>query len=127
MRELPKDARERLFYGTGPLGSFAAKIQIASAFSIIEPDAAHDLHILREVRNVFGHASHRVTFRNRSIRNRLRDLHAASAVEALLNNFPITRTFNSTRGRFQMAGIGYVTVLENMRENARPKSGSRDR
>jgi len=121
MRELPKENRERLFFGTGPLGSFAGKIQVASAFNVIQPDTGEDLDIIRDIRNVFGHASHHVTFRNRSIRNRLRQLHATGVVDTMLNAFPAMRRFDSARGRFLLAGTGYVKVLDDMRNKARSK------
>jgi DNA-binding MltR family transcriptional regulator len=117
MKPLSKDAQERLLYGTGPLSSFSGKIQIALAFGVIDPVTGDDLNIIRDIRNVFGHASHGVTFRNASIRRRLGQLHALTVVNILLRSFHnrAIRHFDSTRGRFILAGLGYVRLFDGER------------
>lgn len=46
----------RLFDGYGPIGSFAAKSDIAYAFRLLSDDDYADLQIIRKVRNEFAHA-----------------------------------------------------------------------
>jgi DNA-binding MltR family transcriptional regulator len=123
MEPLSKDERERLLYGGGPLGSFSAKIQIAAAFGLIGPKTKHDLNILNEVRNVFGHAAHGVTFRNRAIKSRLACLHAQPVLDMVMRAFkrdPI-RKYDTTRGRFLLSGASFVNTIDEACENKRPK------
>lgn len=123
IKPLGKDDRERLLYGTGPLSSFSAKIQIASAFGVIDANTAHDLDIIRDIRNAFGHASHQITFRNSSIRQRLEQLRSADVVSILIRAFRTrtTRHFDTVRGRFILAGMGYVRQLDQDRMSGKPK------
>jgi DNA-binding MltR family transcriptional regulator len=55
MRPLSKKFKERLFENYGPLGSFASKIDIAYALSIIEYNIYDDLKIIKEIKNKFAH------------------------------------------------------------------------
>jgi DNA-binding MltR family transcriptional regulator len=56
------DLNNQLFQQRGPLGDFYSKIIVASAFGVISPKLAHDLNIVRNVRNVFAHATTRLSF-----------------------------------------------------------------
>lgn len=47
---------ERAFEGDGPLGRFSAKISMASVLGLVVGDMAHDLPILKKIRNDFAHA-----------------------------------------------------------------------
>lgn len=121
MEPLSKDEMERLLYGRGPLGSLSAKIQIAAAFGLIGPKTKHDLDILNEVRNVFGHAAHGVSFRNRSIKNRLTGLHAHPVLDMVMKAFkrdPI-RKYDNTRGRFLLAATSFVKTIDEARKTKR--------
>jgi hypothetical protein len=121
MLPLSKEEMERL-YGRGPLSSFSAKLQISAAFGLIGPKTKHDLSILNEVRNVFGHAAHGVTFRNRSIENRLTRLHAHSVLDMVMRAFkrdPI-RKYDNTRGRFLLAATSYVKAIDEACTNKHP-------
>jgi DNA-binding MltR family transcriptional regulator len=123
MEPLSKDERERLLYGGGPLSSFSAKIQIAFAFGLIGPKAKHDLDIFGEIRNVFGHAAHGVTFRNHSIKKRLTVLHAHPVFDMVMRTFkrdPI-RKYDTTRGRFLLAAASFVKMIDAACENKHPK------
>ena len=123
MEPLSKDERERLLYGGGPLGSFSAKLQISSAFGLIGPKTKHDLQILNEVRNVFGHAAHGITFRNRAIKNRLTVMHVYPVLDMVMRAFkrdPI-RKYDTTRGRFLLAAASFVNTIDATCKNKRPK------
>jgi hypothetical protein len=113
----PKESREDRLFGTGPLGSFFGKIQIGLAFGVIEPSFADDLDIIRDIRNAFSHASQRVTFLNKSIQRRVRQLHGVVLLDTLMRAIrsPVKSHFNNTRGRFILSAIGYVKALDEMR------------
>jgi DNA-binding MltR family transcriptional regulator len=56
MRELSSKMVDRLFDGYGPLKDFAAKIDVAFAFNLIDEKTHSDLRIIKDVRNKFAHA-----------------------------------------------------------------------
>lgn len=57
-----KKARDRLFGRSGPLATFAAKIDLATLFGFIDEAIRLDLDSIRDVRNVFAHdITHKVT------------------------------------------------------------------
>ena len=57
-----------------PLGSFSAKIDMAYSLGLLPADAYRDLHLIRKIRNEFGHRSEPITFNNPEISNRCREL-----------------------------------------------------
>jgi hypothetical protein len=56
MRPLSATVEGRLFAGQAPLRSFAAKIDIAFAFEIIDEKTQGDMRALKDIRNAFAHA-----------------------------------------------------------------------
>jgi len=52
----------QIFHGTGPLSSFAARINLAFALGYIDESEYWDLHIVREIRNEFAHFSYKLDF-----------------------------------------------------------------
>jgi DNA-binding MltR family transcriptional regulator len=64
-----KDAElnNQLFQQRGPLGDFYSKILIASAFGVISDAAAGELNIVRNIRNVFAHATANLSFKTPEI------------------------------------------------------------
>lgn len=46
---------ESLFEPDRPLGTFSSKIKVARALGIFGPKTAHDLNIIRDIRNAFAH------------------------------------------------------------------------
>src|SRR5690348_6427514 len=63
-RTLNSRENARMFDGAanGILGTFAAKIRVAYAMRMINPDTHHDLLLINDIRNVFGHSLHKLTF-----------------------------------------------------------------
>lgn len=56
MYPLPEAARKKLFEGEkAPLGTFFAKIEVASALHLIDVHEYRTLHALRDIRNKFAH------------------------------------------------------------------------
>ena len=57
IRMSPAKLREKLLGGYGPLSTFAAKIDIAEAFGIIDNRTAELMRVVKNVRNEFAHSS----------------------------------------------------------------------
>ena len=54
MRTLSNNKAKRIF--NGPLRSFAAKIDVAYAFELIDDELYDDLTVIRDIRNEFAHS-----------------------------------------------------------------------
>ena len=65
-------AVEVLFRWPGPLSSFAGKISVAYAVGLISTQERHDLDLMRDIRNDFGHELQGLSFGTRSIADRCR-------------------------------------------------------
>jgi len=63
-----------LFSSTGPLGSFAARIDMAYVLALIPDNMRHDFHIVRKIRNQFAHDPLELSFDSPSIADRCRAL-----------------------------------------------------
>lgn len=60
---------ETVFRQGGPLGSFSARIEIASLFGVIERETYEQLSLLREMRNACAHTKHPITFEDPILAN----------------------------------------------------------
>jgi DNA-binding MltR family transcriptional regulator len=56
MRPLTKSMEIRLFQAYGPIGTLAAKIDLAYAFDITSEDINRELQLIRKIRNAFSHS-----------------------------------------------------------------------
>jgi len=67
--ETDKDEDQKMFNPSsgGILGAFAAKVRMAYALDLLGPKTFHDLLLLSEIRNVFAHSLHNLTFNNKLI------------------------------------------------------------
>lgn len=127
MVRISSDAYDRLFFGTGPLSSFSEKIKIARAFGVVGPKVAHDFDIFNDVRNVFAHAAHPITFRNKKLYNRLDGIHIMPIVRMLAKvgarmdeATPEDKTLYPTvRGQFMLATGIYLVAFEDVRKRKR--------
>lgn len=54
MANIPS-VKNDFFRSSGPLGSFASKIDLAVLIGLLSEDAQNDLHTMRRIRNVFAH------------------------------------------------------------------------
>jgi hypothetical protein len=79
MRKLKSQEAKDLFEGTGPLATFSGKIRLAYALGIIGPKARHDLAAINEIRNVFAHARHNLTFKSKRLRERIDGMHMVAS------------------------------------------------
>jgi DNA-binding MltR family transcriptional regulator len=57
MRRLSNAEAEHFFGNYGPVGTFAAKIDIPYAFELIDNDLYNDLKVIKAIRNKFAHAA----------------------------------------------------------------------
>lgn len=64
---LNSDLRERMFDYIGPLGSFSARINMAYAIGLIPANLRRELHVMRDIRNVFAHRAAHLTFESPEI------------------------------------------------------------
>lgn len=72
---LAVETPESVFAFRGPLGDFAARIDLAFALGWFDADTQSDLHVIRGIRNSFAHSSdHGLTFSDQSIAARTRNL-----------------------------------------------------
>jgi hypothetical protein len=61
-RPLENADADRIFGRMGPLSSFAAKIEIAYMFELIDQPVRDDLRIIKKIRNAFAHTTRNVHF-----------------------------------------------------------------
>jgi DNA-binding MltR family transcriptional regulator len=67
--------KDELFGHSHPLGSFSAKIDIAYLLGLIGPKIQRDLHLIRKIRNDFGHVAAPISFTDQAMSSRCRELH----------------------------------------------------
>lgn len=64
-----------LFEHNGPLASFSSRIDVAFALGLIGPHARRELHLIRRIRNDFGHEAKPISFDYAAIASRCRELY----------------------------------------------------
>jgi DNA-binding MltR family transcriptional regulator len=112
MRPLPKNTREILFEGTGPLGSFSAKVHLGFALSLYNDKSYADLRIINRIRNIFAHEPEPKTFATAEIASRCKTLNSINYVFDPRKFDPRKRA----RKDFQNAIFFYMTILSGMAE-----------
>jgi DNA-binding MltR family transcriptional regulator len=91
---------DELFRPDGPLGTFSARIDMAYVLGLIGSKAQRDLHLIRRIRNDFGHDPFPLKFTDPSMRDRCLELYHGF-VEAKAN----------PRGRFTNVVMGVLAVI----------------
>jgi hypothetical protein len=68
---LSPDDQRRMFDGSanGILGTLSNKIRLSYAVKLLEDDEYSDLIIINDIRNVFAHSLHDITFENTNIKD----------------------------------------------------------
>jgi DNA-binding MltR family transcriptional regulator len=111
-----------LFHNRGPLSDFHSKILIATAFGVIRPDMAEDLHRMKAIRNVFAHAKISVTFNTLEIAKESSEFtivnRISDAIHALEKHTPIDLT--KKNGFLFFAHIFCTMPLPGSRESPDP-------
>jgi DNA-binding MltR family transcriptional regulator len=69
-----KKVEERLFMPSGPLGSFAVKIDLVHLLGLLSADGYHDMVIMKDIRNAFAHRLGIRDFKTPTIRDRCLNL-----------------------------------------------------
>ena len=92
-----------LLSAEGPVGTFAARIDLARAIGLISAPIHRDLHLLRRIRNEFGHSYNVITFDQQTIAARCRELHH---VQESVPSLPRDRFVNCFVGT-----LGYIHGL----------------
>ncbi len=114
MRRLSSEARKGLFE-FGPLSTCSSKIRIAYAFECLGPSATKDFEAFNDIRNVFAHSSHILTFQKRGIRDRVDSLAHMAQFRMILEAFPREKDdpfqFTGIRGRFLVYAATYIASL----------------
>lgn len=64
---LSEGKKDWIFTGTGPLQSFAAKVEIAYAFGLVKEEVRAELRLIGRIRNKFAHNFRRVRFTDQDI------------------------------------------------------------
>jgi DNA-binding MltR family transcriptional regulator len=67
MTRKDRELNNQLFQQRGPLGDFYSKVIIANAFGVISEKMAAELNIIRNIRNVFAHATSSLSFETEEI------------------------------------------------------------
>jgi len=70
-----------LFGPDRPLGTFSSRIKIAQALGIFGRKTAHDLNIMREIRNAFAHGIRKMNFNTPEVKELLMSLHCLADIE----------------------------------------------
>jgi DNA-binding MltR family transcriptional regulator len=112
-----KGERAELFDAEGPLGSLSAKIKLLHATSTIGGESRADLVILKNVRNVFAHASSHVTFETGEIADACSRLTLIEKVpENVRANAKVPSDeeypLNASRQKFLSSCVLYSSVLK---------------
>ena len=95
-----KAAIDELFHHLGPLASFSGRIELCYALGLLPNQARRDLHLIRKIRNDFGHVAKALTFGEPVIAARCRELHHS-----------VREAEASPRARFTNAVMGVCAVV----------------
>lgn len=74
-----------------PLGSFASRIGTSYCLGLISKDEYHDLQIVREIRNVFAHELHGLSFSDARVKDKCTQLHLPKELPPLPGGPPGAR------------------------------------
>ncbi|MCC8358918.1 MltR family transcriptional regulator [Salinimicrobium sediminilitoris] len=66
--------KNNLFSLNGPLGTFSSKIDLSFSIGLIGDDVKGDIHIIRKIRNEFGHSYDPIDFNSQKIKSRIENL-----------------------------------------------------
>jgi DNA-binding MltR family transcriptional regulator len=72
---------QKLLEPTQPLGAFSARIDVAYLLGLLSREEHKALHLIRKIRNDFGHKAQPLSFRNQAIADRCKKLEHLSVVK----------------------------------------------
>jgi|ERR1035438_1272613 DNA-binding MltR family transcriptional regulator len=105
---------DELLRAAGPFGTFSTRIDVCFALGLLPPMARRDLHLIRKIRNDFGHTAKPLTFDEAAISARCKELYYATA------NKP------SARGKFTNAALGVCAIIHVATRDAVRKEAGKD-
>lgn len=103
-----KKKKEELFDYTGPLGTFSSRIKLSYSIGLIPESESFDLHIIRSIRNKFGHSVLTSSFEDESIKKE------CDKLKTVRNNVI------SSRARFNSAVASTSATLIHEISNCKP-------
>lgn len=84
---------DKVFRPNGPLGSFAARIEIASLFQIIDDTTFVQLSTLLQMRNACAHSKHPILLTDELLENVAKHFFKGSHIETALPALPLKLAF----------------------------------
>ena len=69
-----EDVADEILGQSRPAGTFSARIDLAYLLGLIDPVTRRDLHLIRKIRNDFGHLHRPIAFDDDAITSRVREL-----------------------------------------------------
>lgn len=120
---------DRMFRASGPLGSFACKIDLAFLIEVITKEAHRDLVVFKNIRNDFAHQLHALDFsaasiekecqRLKLIETQVTDIEDAEADDKAGHHYQTTMQvydyaahIANPRGRYVLTGRLFVAALD---------------
>src|ERR1044071_2597257 len=70
-----ENVQDEIFGHSRPLGTFSSRIYLAYLVGLIGPKVRRDLHLIRRVRNEFGHVPTPISFDDPALASRCRELY----------------------------------------------------
>ncbi len=121
---LPASSRDdRLLRPDGPLGTFAARIEVAFRLGIISEALRRDLDFIRRIRNEFAHKPAGLSFGDARVASYARELHIASWIVKHRVDLPFK--LDSPRNRFTLSGAAALALISGLVTRAsRPEQKS---
>lgn len=69
-----QNVQERVFEFNGPLGTFSSRIDMSYLLGLISAPTQRDLHLIRKIRNAFGHQPRPLFFKDPPVIHQCREL-----------------------------------------------------
>ena len=112
MRKMNKTDRENLFE-RGPLSSFSSRLKLSFALGLVGPKTKHDLETINDIRNAFAHSVRKLTFKNRTIGNRMKGLHIHGILSRPGRKRPLNK--RPIRTQFVMVATVFGAILHHVK------------
>lgn len=101
-----KKIADDIFGTSRPLSSFSSRIDISYLLGKISSEEHHELHLIRKIRNDFGHSFENISFSDQKINN-------------ILDNFKLCVTIDTpNRDKFTLSTAYLLGRLNNLINNA---------
>jgi len=117
------DKEDKLFDGPiAPLSGFYSKIEMSYRLGLIPLQFRKDLHLIREIRNKFGHNITRCDFKDKEIRLLIKKLGVLESMIMEDDERAIKVTANPRIGyQYSVAWLLFCIVLQSLRIKRIPK------